>query len=109
MATSRQSRLDIDLGDELRGWLVAEARTSGVSAGALARELLISGRLQHRALADAVRGTVLALAAATVNDGSTDPADDERYVRPLNQLASLLGSAPAALGVLEALRELDNS
>ena len=99
-------RLDIYLGEPLRQQLDEDAALLGITSAELLRRCYQEQRLSWPVLRDQVQAAVLACAAAITPDGRFDPADDNRLDQPLSELARQLGSAYAALGVVEALRTL---
>lgn len=81
-----------------------EEQFGGKSAAV--REALLQLELQQSFTRDLVRDMVLEIATAVEPDGRYDPAEDPRPEEAALRLASLLGSMPAAEGIVMALREL---
>ena len=100
----KQFKLDIDLGENLRGAIVAAAQVAGETPSAYARRLIQDGISNERQFAAVVADAVAAVALAVEPDERYDPADDDRAEEPVLRLAQLLGSLPAAEGVAQALR-----
>lgn len=102
----KQHKLDVDYGEDLLVYIRTTSAARGIPAAALVKEYVQEARLRDGAITDLVAAAVLALAAAIEPDERYDPADDPREAEAVGQLAQLLGSAPAALGVQKALHQL---
>lgn len=108
MAVTRQTRrsdttIGISEADATR--LARLAPHFGGKVGVV-REALLELELRQSYVRDLVRDAVLHAAADVTPDGLYDPADDPRPEQAVGRLAALLGSMPAAEGIVMALREL---
>lgn len=101
------ARLDVWLGEENRRFIEREAALTGKSPGEIVREAYITYRLGAVSTMAIVREAVLAAAQAVEPTGAYDPAESNPAEdAALKQLAAALGSFYAAMGVMDALREV---
>lgn len=77
----------------------------GGKVGAV-REALLELELRQSYIRDLVRDAVLQAAADVTPDGQYDPVDDPRPEQAVGRLAALLGSMPAAEGIVMALQSI---
>ena len=98
--TKQKQRLDVYLGATLREQLDADAAASGKLPGEILRESYELWRVGQAFHATQVQTAVIAM-AAVLAEGEADQLDD-----PLHDLAHVLGSAYAALGIVDALRAI---
>jgi len=98
--TKQKQRLDVYLGATLREQLDADAAASGKLPGEILRESYELWRVGQAFHATQVQTAVIAM-AAVLAEGEADQIDQS-----LHDLARVIGSAYAALGIVDALRVL---